>query len=62
MSIAGKIIARIIMNRVTQHPLDDVVSELHCGFRRNRGTIDMIISVRQILEKCREQNQNLYIL
>ena len=53
LRIAGKIIARIILNRVTQHPLDDVLSESLCGFRRNRGTI---------LEKCREQNQNLYTL
>ena len=53
LRIAGKIIARIILNRVTQHPLDDVVSESLCGFRRNRGTI---------LEKCRGQNQNLYTL
>ena len=53
LRIAGKIIARIILNRVTQHPLDDVLSESLCGFKRNRGTI---------LEKCREQNQNLYTL
>ena len=54
--------ARVILNRITQYLLDDVVSERQCGFRRNRGTIDMIFAVRQIQEKCREQNQNLYIL
>ena len=53
LRIAGKIIARIILNRVTQHPLDDVLSESLCGFKRNRGTI---------LEKCRGQNQHLYTL
>ena len=62
LSVAGKIMARVILNRITQYLLDDVVSESQCGFRRNRGTIDMIFAVRQIQEKCREQNQNLYIL
>ena len=46
----------------TRHLLHDVVSESQCAFRRNRGTIDMIFAVRQIKEKCRKQNQNLYIL
>ena len=54
--------ARIILNCITHHLLDDVVSESQCAFRRNRGKIDMILAVRQIKEKCREQNQNLYIL
>ena len=62
LSIAGKIMARVILNRITYHLLDSVVSESQCGFRSNRGTIDMIFAVRQLQEKCREQNQNLYIL
>jgi len=32
-----------------------------CGFRSKRSTIDMIFSVRQLQEKCREQNQPLYL-
>ena len=38
------------------------VSESQCAFRRNRGTIDIIFPVGKIKEKCREQNQSLYIL
>ena len=34
--------------------------ESQCGFRSNRGTVDMIFVLRQIQEKCREQNMNLY--
>ena len=30
------------------------------GFRSNRGTVDMIFMLRQIQEKCREQNIGLY--
>ena len=62
LSIPGKILAGIILNCITHHLLDDVVSESQCAFRRNRGTIDTIFAVRQINETCREQNQNLCIL
>lgn len=62
LSIAGKIMARVILNRINLHLLDDIVSESQCGFRSNRGTVDMIFAVRQIQEKCREQNRNLYLL
>ena len=51
LNVAGKIMAPVILNRITQYLLDDVVSESQCGFRRNRGTIDMIFAVRQIQEK-----------
>ena len=34
--------------------------ESQCGFRSNRGTVDMIFVLRQIQEKCREQNMGLY--
>ena len=34
--------------------------ESQCGFRSNRGTVDMIFMLRQIQEKCREQNMGLY--
>ena len=34
--------------------------ESQCGFRSKRGTIDPILVLRQIQEKCREQNIGLY--
>ena len=33
--------------------------ESQCGFRSNRETVDMIFMLRQIQEKCREQNIGL---
>jgi hypothetical protein len=62
LSIAGKVLAKVILNRLNAHLLDETVPESQCGFRQNRGTIDMIFSARQIQEKCREQNMDLYIL
>ena len=32
-----------------------------CGFRKDRGTIDMIFTPRQLQEKCQEQNMDLYM-
>lgn len=61
LSIAGKILARIIINRLVDH-LDATIPESQCGFRANRGTADMMFSARQIQEKCREQNRDLYMV
>ena len=62
LSIAGKILCKLILNRLNTHLLDEIVPESQCGFRKNRGTVDMIFCARQIQEKCKEQNKDLYIL
>ena len=61
--IAGKILARIMLNRLQKHVDNaDIIPESQCGFRPRRGTNDMIFSVRQLQEKCREQNLDLYMV
>ena len=62
LSIAGKVVARIILDRINSSLLDSICSESQCGFRKGRGTVDMIFSLRQIQEKAREQNKPLYML
>lgn len=62
LSIAGKILARILLNRLLGHIVDRVQTESQCGFRANRGTTDMIFVGRQIQEKCREQHRDLFIM
>ena len=62
LSIAGKILARLMLNRLLEHIVDSVLPESQCGFRANRGTIDMIFAGRQIQEKCREQKRDLLIM
>ena len=60
LSTAGKIIARILLNRLP--PLaEEFLPESQCGFRPSRGTADMIFTARQLQEKCREQHQPLYM-
>ena len=52
--------ARALLNRVIKTIAQENTPESQCGFRSNRGTVDMIFVVRQIQEKCREQNMGLY--
>lgn len=60
LSIVGKVFARVILIRL-QKLADRVYPESQCGFRSKRSTIDMIFSLRQLQEKCREQQMPLYI-
>jgi len=60
LSIAGKILARVLLNRLNAHLECDVLPESQCGFRAGRSTADMIFAARQLQEKCREQNFVLY--
>ena len=62
LSIAGKILARVLLNRLNEHlERSGLLPESQCGFRKNRGTIDMIFTARQLQEKCQEQNVDLYM-
>ena len=47
LSIPGKILAKILLNRLNAH-LDQagLIPESQCGFRKDRGTIDMIFTAR----------------
>lgn len=60
LSIAGKLFARVALKRL-QVLAERVYPESQCGFRAKRSTIDMVFSLRQLQEKCREQRQPLYI-
>ena len=62
LSIASKIFARVLLNRLTTYVTPNVVPESQCGFRSNRSTVDMIFCLRQLQEKCTEQNRPLYIV
>ena len=60
LGITGKAFARVILPRL-QKLAERVYPESQCGFRSQRSTTDMIFSVRQLQEKCKEQNVPLYI-
>ena len=49
LSIAGKILARILLNQLNEQlEQSGLLPESHCGFRKDRGTIDMIFTARQL--------------
>nr|VZI16038.1 unnamed protein product [Spirometra erinaceieuropaei] len=60
LKIAGKIFARILLNRLNNHLEQGLLPESQCGFRRHRGTTDMIFAARQLQEKCQEMRTHLY--
>ena len=62
LSIAGKIFARILVNRLSTYITPEVVPETQCGFRGNRSTMDMMFCLRQLQEKCIEQDRPLYMV
>ena len=62
LSIAGDIFARVLLNRLSTHITPFVVPETQCGFRGNRSTVDMIFCLRQLQEKCIEQDRPLYMV
>ena len=57
LCITGKILAGVIT-----HIADSIVPESQCGFRAGRGTSNIVFAVRQLQEKCREQNQELHLV
>ena len=61
LSVAGKILARVILSRLNHQLTDLVYSESQCGFRKGRGTTDMIFCLRQLQEKAREHKTPLYM-
>ena len=61
LSIAEKVLATVLLNRLNEHlEQSGLLPESQCGFRKDKGTIDMIFKARQLQEKCQEQNINLY--
>ena len=60
LSIVGKLFARFALKRL-QTLAERVYPESQCGFRSQRSTIDMVFSVLQLQEKCREQRKPLFI-
>ena len=55
MSIAGKILARVLLHKLNEHlERSGLLPESQCGFRHD-------LYSRQLQEKCQEQNVDLYM-
>ena len=60
LSIVGKVFPRVTLTRL-QSLASQVYPESQCGFRAGRSTVDMIFSLCQLQEKCREQQQPFFL-
>ena len=56
---AIKVMLTILQTRLQQH-MDCELPDVQAGFRKGRGTRDLIASVRWIIEKAREFQKNIY--
>ena len=61
LSVVGKVFAGILLQRL-KRIADKVYPQSQSGYRGNRSTIDGIFTLRQLMEKTKEQRQNLYIV
>lgn len=52
--------ARVLLNRLIAHLEQGLLPESQCGFRKGRGTTDIVFAVRQLQKKCQKQNVDLY--
>ena len=62
LSTAGKILARVLLNRLIPTIVQEKTPKSHSGLRSNRGTVDMIFVLRQIQEKCRKLEHKSIIM
>ena len=61
LAVAGKILTRIMLESIIDHLSESTLPETKCGFRKERSTTDMIFVARQLQEKSREQNSDIFI-
>ena len=60
LSIPSKILAKIIINRLS-NVVDSRLREEQAGFKKGKGCVDQIFSLRNIIEQCTEWQRKLYI-
>ena len=61
LSVAGNVLAKIMLTRLLEHVVDLVLPESQCRFWRGSSTIDMTFVARQLQDKCCEQHQDLHM-
>ena len=60
LSVPSKVFCRILLRRIDL-AIDKKLREEQAGFRKGRGCIDQIFTIRNIIEQCLEWNSPLYI-
>lgn len=60
LSVPSKILAKIIIGRMSE-AVDNALRNEQAGFRKQRGCIDQIFALRNIIEQCTEWQRQLYV-
>ena len=60
LNIISKLYPKVVLMKLRARA-ERIYPESQCGFRAKSATIDMIFSLRQLQEKCREQGKPLYV-
>ena len=60
LSVPSKILAKVIIRRMSD-AVDETLRKEQAGFRKERGCIDQIFTLRNIIEQCTEWQRQLYI-
>ena len=61
LSIAGKILAHVLLNIITPAIVEGCAPESQCGLRLNTGITNMIFILKQSQGKSQERNKGFYI-
>ena len=61
LSVVGKVLADILLQRL-KNLAERIYPQSQSGYRGGRSTIDGIFTLRQLMEKTREQRRNMYIV
>ena len=59
LSIPGKVLNKILMSKIREKT-EVFTSDRQYGFRPNRGTVDAIFIVRQLMQKSKERGMNCH--
>ncbi|XP_076128077.1 uncharacterized protein LOC143109310 [Alosa pseudoharengus] len=62
LTVAGKVLAKVMLQRLINDITESMLPESKCGFRKNRSTVNMVFTIRQLQEKCREQHKDLFMV
>ena len=62
LATVGKILSRVLLNRLNEHISQNVLPETQCSFTSGGSTMDMISCLRQVQEKFIELNMPLYVV
>ena len=49
LSILGKILAKVLLSHLNNHLEHGLLPESQCGFRNERGSVDMVFATREVL-------------